>query len=277
MGDSYLDGSRSDSEILPKVQIDYRWTDNFMTYAGVARGFRSGGFNTGVSFLRQSDFSFNPEYSWNYEIGFKSSFFDNRLIVNGAAFYIDLRDQQVTKVDPITTGTILDNAGRSRSMGFELETSALLGAGFQLDASYGYTNVEYRKYADEVTGENYKGNRPPLTPEHTYSVALQHTLPVMNSFQWFGKNDSLDWVNRIELEGVGGFYWNDANTLKQSGYGIFNLSSSVKTDNLTFTFWLHNLFDKQYDVVCFEHPLHPSSLVEVGAPRTFGVTLRADF
>ncbi|MDR1660569.1 MAG: TonB-dependent receptor [Desulfovibrio sp.] len=92
----------------------------------------------------------------------------------------------------------------------------------------------------------------------------------------FSGRTQLRW-NRVELQGVGNFYWNDANTLRQGGYGVVNLSSSVKTDNLTFMFWINNLFDKQYNTVCFEHPLHPSSLVEVGAPRTFGVTIRADF
>ena len=71
-----------------------------MTYAGVSRGYRSGGFNT--SFLDVSDLAFDPEYSWNYEVGFKSSWFNNRVNFNTSLFYIDLSDQQVRQAN---TGT----------------------------------------------------------------------------------------------------------------------------------------------------------------------------
>lgn len=266
-------GERSDTEVLPKAQIDYRWTENFMTYIGVARGYRSGGFNK--DFLDSSDFSYDPEYSWNYEVGFKSGFFDNRLTINGAAFYIDLRDQQVYQVLP-TASAIIRNAGKSRSMGFELEASALLPAGFQLDAGFGYTDMEYRQYSDKNTGQNYKGNSVPLAPRHTYNIALQHTLPLISSFTWLEKEDSLRWVNRFEIQGVGDFYWDDANTLKQSAYELLNLRSGLETENFSVTFWIKNLTDKKFETVAFWRD-STTALAEIGSPRTFGMTLRMDF
>ena len=90
-----FDGSKYDDVLLPKAQIGYHWTPDFMTYAGITRGYRSGGFNT--TFLSMEDMSFGPEYSWNYEVGFKSSWLNNRLNFNTSLFYIDLDDQQVTE------------------------------------------------------------------------------------------------------------------------------------------------------------------------------------
>jgi iron complex outermembrane receptor protein len=272
-------GSRTDDVFLPKFQVDYRWTENFMTYAGVSRGYRSGSFNT--TFLEPSDFSFAPEYSWNYEAGFKSTLFDRRLTVNGAVFDIELRDQQVTQVLP-TADTLIRNAGKSRIMGFELEGSALLPLGFQLDAGYGYTKAEYLRYSDRDTmgnKVNYAGNTPPLAPQYTFNIALQHTLPLVQSFHMLGKEDYLNWVNRLEVQGIGDFYWNDANTMKQSSYELLNLRSSLETENFAVIFWVNNLTDKKFDVVAFEHPMVGASgvAVEVGAPRTVGVTLRMEF
>ena len=145
---SDIRGRKHDDVFLPKAQIAYRWTPDFMTYAGVSRGYRSGGFNT--SFLDVSDLAFDPEYSWNYEVGFKSSWFNNRVNFNTSLFYIDLSDQQVTQVLP-TANTVIRNAGKSRSMGFEVEASALITEGLLFEGSFGYTDAKYRRYSDKVS------------------------------------------------------------------------------------------------------------------------------
>lgn len=79
-----------------------------------------------------------------------------------------------------------------------------------------------------------------------------------------------------ELQGVGKFYWNDANTLKQDPYELVNLRTGLETDNYSITFWAKNVFDKKYNCVAFAFS-GSSALAQVGAPRSFGVTFRADF
>jgi iron complex outermembrane receptor protein len=280
-----MSGERRDNVLLPKAQADYQWTDSVMTYASVARGYRSGGFNTGVINMDPDYFDFQPEYSWNYEIGFKTSFLEDRLMVNGAAFHIDLRDQQVSQIftDPMSGAnyTVIRNAGKAKSSGFELEVAALLGAGFQIDASYGFMNTKFKSYKDNA-GLDYGGNRPPATPRYTYSLGLQHSLRLLDSFDGFKENDSLSWVNRLEVQGIGNFYWDEANAMKQGGYNIFNLRTSLKTENVTATLWVNNLFDKHFDAVRMTHPLAGrmpgyTSAVQVGAPLTMGVTVRYDY
>lgn len=100
-----------------------------------------------------SDLAFDPEYSWNYEVGFKSSWFNNRVNFNTSLFYIDLSDQQVTQVLP-TANTVIRNAGKSRSMGFEVEASALITEGLLFEGSFGYTDAKYRRYSDKVSGSH---------------------------------------------------------------------------------------------------------------------------
>ena len=222
-----------------------------------------------------SDLAFDPEYSWNYEVGFKSSWFNNRVNFNTSLFYIDLSDQQVTQVLP-TANTVIRNAGKSRSMGFEVEASALITEGLLFEGSFGYTDAKYRRYSDKVSGMDYAGNRTPLAPEYTYNLALQYSLPLLESFDFFHKEDSLTWITRAELQGVGKFYWNDANTLKQDPYELVNLRTGLETDNYSITFWAKTVFDKKYNCVAFAFS-GSSALAQVGAPRSFGVTFRADF
>jgi outer membrane receptor protein involved in Fe transport len=75
--------------------VDYALTEQVMVYATVVKGFQSGGFNT-MSTDSEYD-SYDSEELWSYEIGAKSQLLDNRLIVTGALFYMDIDDMQVTQ------------------------------------------------------------------------------------------------------------------------------------------------------------------------------------
>ncbi len=273
LGGTSLDESKHNGAWLPKFQLGYRWTPELMIYAGVSRGYRSGGFNTGH--IEPGDASFDPEYSWNYEVGVKSTWLDNRLILNAAAFYIDLRDQQVVQLLP-NADTIIRNAGKSRSMGFEVESRALLGEGLSLEAGLGYTAAKYITYEDPLAGMDYSKKTTPLAPEYTYNLALQYRRPVLDKFQVFGYQSPLSAFARAEVNGIGPFYWNDANTLKQDAYHLVNMSLGLETENFDLLLWARNIFDTKYEVVAFEFP-GSSPLGQAGDPLTFGVTLRARF
>ena len=270
-----FDKSMDNDTFLPKLQLDYNWTDQFMTYASVSKGYRSGGFNTYTTAVNPDDESFRPEYSWNYEAGVKSSWFDNRLIINAAAFYIDLEDQQVVQILP-TAFTLIRNAGESRSMGFELESTALLAEGFTFDAGFGYTDAEYVKFKDLVRGVDYKGNTTPLAPAYTYNLALQYRHMLTERFNLFWSEGPLDLFTRVELQGIGPFYWNDANTLKQTAYELVNLRIGLESEHFDLILWARNIFDTGYEAVGLEFP-GADPIGQAGDPRTFGTTLSFRF
>jgi iron complex outermembrane recepter protein len=270
---STLDDNIDGDAWLPKLQLDYRWRPTLMTYASVSRGYRSAGFN--MAFDNPANQTFDAEFSWNYELGLKSSWFDKRLTANAAAFYIDLKDQQVVQL--ISTGdTYISNAGESRSMGMEAEIVALLAEGVRLEAGFGFTDAEYDTYADPVSGEDYAGNRTPLAPEYTGNVALQYRRPLGQPFSWFGWTDALVLFARAEIQAIGPFYWNDRNTLKQDAYELVNLRVGLETEHVDVVLWAKNLFDTSYDAVAFEFTEN-NPLGQAGDPRVVGLTIRARF
>ena len=65
------------SQVTPKFALQYMFPSSGIIYATVTKGYKTGGFNT--SFEREEDRSFRPESSWNYEVGGKHPFLDNRL------------------------------------------------------------------------------------------------------------------------------------------------------------------------------------------------------
>ena len=69
-----------------RASADYRWSGDFLTYASVATGEKSGGFNNTPVVTEQT---FGPEKNTTYEAGFKTQLFDHRLALEAAGFYID--------------------------------------------------------------------------------------------------------------------------------------------------------------------------------------------
>lgn len=259
---SRIDASDTSGAVLPKLQVDYRWTDTMMTYAGITRGYRSGGFNT--AYMDIADLAFDSEFSWNYEIGLKSAWFDDRLSFNASVFYITLQDQQVIQLLP-SADTIIRNAGKSRSMGMEVESTAVLAPGLTLDAGFGYTNAEFTEYLDG--GTDYSGKTPLLSPEFSYHLALNYRRPLSRGWGLF---------LRPEINGTGDFFWDNANTLAEPGYCLVNLSLGLESERYDIVLWARNLFDTDYRVVAFEFP-GSDPVGQPGDPCTVGVTLRFRF
>ena len=253
------------TEWMPKFAVDYRWTPKLMAYVSVAKGYKSGGFNYAVD--TTSDVSYDPEYSWNYEVGIKSSWLDNRLIANLAAFYIDSTDRQVGQISAIAANqVIIRNAAETYSQGFELELVARPAAGLDFIAGFGYTEAKYDDYKDPVIGTSYDDNLIPVVPEYTYNLAVQYRHPT----GLFG---------RVDLQGIGDMYWDNANTQKEDAHEIVNARLGYEGEYKGFGFdmylWAKNLFDEEYADGVFAYL---GDLVgSAGDPQTFGITLTARF
>ncbi|MGM0496837.1 MAG: TonB-dependent receptor, partial [Bacteroidota bacterium] len=127
------------SEWLPKISLNYNWTDQFTQFASVTKGYKSGGFNS--SFEKSEDETFKPEYSLNYEAGLK--YRSRSISANLSLFYIDWQDQQVYQIDTIgsngTTGPVLKNAAESVSKGAEFEFKIRPATNISTFVNAGYT------------------------------------------------------------------------------------------------------------------------------------------
>ncbi|RZM16455.1 MAG: TonB-dependent receptor, partial [Sphingomonas sp.] len=55
------------NQVEPRLSITRHWSDQLMTYASVARGYRGGGFNAPTAPIRQ----YKGDSAWTYEIGSK--------------------------------------------------------------------------------------------------------------------------------------------------------------------------------------------------------------
>lgn len=237
---------------LPRFVAEYRFNPNLMAYGSIARGYRPGGVNfRGV----ETNLTFEAEKAWNYEIGVKSSWLNNQLNANLAAFYTDVTDYQVLVVDGLNT-ELIDNAD-VRIAGVELELRATPLEGLDIIAGLGIADAEFTEF------DNFDGNQVPFAPKLTYNLALQYRAA--NGI-----------FARAELQGLGETFFDEANTLQQDPYAIVNARLGYEFENMGIYLFANNIFDTEYFAQAFNFvPL--GTLVTSGAPATVGVQVRSRF
>ena len=260
-GNNSFSDKLSFNQVTPKLALQYSTTNEQNFYGSITRGYKAGGFNT--SFDKKDQTTFNPEYSWNYEVGTKLGFFDQRLTADLSLFYIDWRHQQVYQPLASGTGRGLTNIGRSASKGVEISIAANPIEALSLQANYGYTKAYYKDYIynDKIS---YSGNRLPLVPDHTVSAHAD--------YRFIKPFNGVDEIKLgVTYLGTGKIYWADNNKQSQSYYGLWNATASVRRNNITISLWTKNLMNKDY----IAYSVQTSSLyAQKGKPFMIGGTLR---
>lgn len=261
------------SAISPKVALSYAIDERSNLYASYTRGFRAGGINAQVlpTGVRQT---FDPEYSNNYEVGYKTALTNNKLSIGASAFLIQWQDLQFFNlVAPFTYAR--ENVGDAQSLGLELEISAIPVKGLQLDGSFGLNQTEYKdfdlKRVNFFTGEEtitpIGGKQLSNAPSHTIFFAAQYEIAI---------SKKLKAVLRSEVRNIGDYYTDIQNGIKQPSYTLINSRIGFAYDNYSLFFWGQNLNNERY--LAFGNA--DSSFgrnVRTAAPRTYGLTLSAKF
>ncbi len=260
-------GNVSYTAISPKVALAYQLATNEI-YGSYSRGFRPGGLTQiGSDPSNPPLFSYDPEFSDNFEIGSKNYFFNRRMRLNVSAFITKISDVQVPGLILPDAIVVTQNAGDLTSTGVEWEINAIPTRNLSVDWSFGYTHATFDELAlpDEDGEVDYAGNRQIFTPEMTSMVAAQWTPQFFNSKE-------LTWILRGEWLYFGEQFFNLENTISQDAYQIVNAKFGVVSDNVEFTLWAKNIFDTTY--IDYAYNFGPSHL---GNPATFGLTAMYKF
>jgi iron complex outermembrane recepter protein len=259
--------------LSPKIALSFAPTDKSNLYISFTRGFRAGGVNAQKlpKGIRQT---FDPEYSNNYELGYKMQTVNNRLSFGVSAFLIQWQDLQFFNlVAPFTYAR--ENVGDAQSSGVELEASAIPVTGFQVDASVGFNQTEYKDFSlKRVSFVTAKESITPIgskklsnAPSHTLFLGAQYTAKLTDKFNL---------ILRGEVRNMGEFYTDIQNTLQQPAYTLINANISLNYGNYGLSLWGQNLANQAYLAYGNADTSFGRS-VRTAAPRTLGVTLKAKF
>lgn len=279
--------SRNFVEFLPKITVSYTlpMQSESDIYFSAGRGYKSGGFNTqmfsdvlqqkimsmmGLASLYSVDdiVTYEPERSWNYELGAHINCADGRVTTDLALFYIDCRDQQLTMFpDGTTTGRITTNAGKTRSYGAEFQIHYAPSDRWIFNLSYGYTNAKFREFFNGKT--DFKGKRVPYAPQSTLFAGLTYHQP-LSGIRFM---DNFD-IN-VGCRGVGDIYWNEDNSYRQPFYALLQASVSFNKGPYSLNVWCENITDTRYDTFSFISI--GNTFFQRGRPRQLGATFRVNF
>ncbi|KIX10959.1 TonB-dependent receptor [Dethiosulfatarculus sandiegensis] len=250
---------------LPKLALAYDMNENSMVYGSVAKGYLEGGYNYAQA-TDSASFVYDPEYTLNYEIGFKTSWLDKRLIANVALFYITINDKQVSEYTAGGAVASIDNAVEAHSKGIELELKAKPAKGLDIFATFGYVDTEIDEW--KAGSADYTGNKMPNTPEYTYNLGVQYSHDKGLFF-------------RADLLGTGEMYGDvkNSNHVKLEDYYLLNLRLGYVSENYDVIFWCKNTFDETYYTSAFDYgdPNEAIGVAQNGEPRSIGVTLTYRF
>ena len=236
----------SSSKVTGTIILDYKIDGDTMVYGSFSRGYRAATIN-GQAYLSEAQVSFvEPEVLDAWELGFKSRFADNRVQLNGAAFYYDYSENQMLNIIGIVG--LLQNAPSSEIKGFELEMAAMATENLTLNMNLGYQDAVYK----ELT----------LTDGNQMPVALDGNQ-MMNAPKW-NISASLDWTVMENEKGALVFtpsanfsskqYLSPFNELAgnqklvQGNYTLVNAQMAWETEDYTVRAWGRNIFDKTYMV-----------------------------
>jgi len=257
--------------VSPKFGLSYQ-LPNSLIFASMARGYRPGGVNSFGD--NETNLTFNPEFSWNYEIGVKNKFWNNRARVNLSAFYINYEDQQISTIVGEQAIGIKSNIGNSKSYGIELESEAILFKGFSVIANVGYLQTEITDFrvnfqaSDGSVNElDLAGNEQGMAPEWSGNLTLNYTFDITDNWKF---NALLDY------QYTGAFYFDVENVLEQPSYALLNGRVSVSNKNFELSFWGQNLSDEVYLSYAL-HLMGTGLLANYGLPRTYGTSLTYRF
>jgi iron complex outermembrane receptor protein len=105
--------------VNPKLSVIYNFTDNHAIYALANKGFRFGGLqNVPEDKSQNVPGVYKSDYIWNYELGLRTSWFENQLQLDITAYHIDYSEPLVQLKNNIQIN-YYDNVGSASSDGYE--------------------------------------------------------------------------------------------------------------------------------------------------------------
>jgi iron complex outermembrane recepter protein len=192
-------GSGSATPVTPKAVLSYQADTNSLYYASAAKGYRVGGINGAVSSLCGPNLAsiglnappdtYSSDSLWSYELGAKNTLLGGRLQINASVFVIDWSNIQQAVYLTGCGQNFVENLGKVRSHGGDLELQVRPIEPLQLGFSVAYMDAKYTKTVcagpSSCTGANpaaqpvvTDGDRLPGAP-WTIITSAEYSFPSM--------------------------------------------------------------------------------------------------
>jgi iron complex outermembrane recepter protein len=275
-----------ENSTTPKLELDYRVTPADMIYASAAKGFRPGGLvpsvpaaicasqlppgtNAGETRAYQSD------SLWSYELGAKTGWFENRLTVDAAIFYIDWKNIQQNILLPCGFQYKV-NAGAAFSRGGEIEVRALPIDPLELTLGVGNQNARITQPGGALSPLQ-EGEHVFEVPDWTGNSSATWTAPLSAEWKMVGEVDYSYVGHSFSANNLAAD--NPATRLRPH-YDLVNARFALSHGKVEYALVGKNLGDTAANLadnrsIAAETPGRPRLVTN--QPRTIGFEIRASF
>ncbi len=293
----YWDASTHQGMVSYVGTATYKFTPDVFGYATISQGGRAGGPNPATGNLPNNvPTTVLPERIEDYEVGIKSTWFDQKLTANLAAFVMidhNYIAQGSSLLGGVTVPYLL-NAKRAESRGVELDLRAQPIEGLNLYGSATYDDAFYASFTNsscppEITGQtscDLTGKPLANTPKLTLVAGGEYSYHIGNLLAPMGAV-----ADKPLIAYAGADYtWQTDYFSDQSGatndsiyalihpYGILDVHAGIKFEDnsVDLVGWIHNALNHHY-FTSIAGSSNGEIVATVGDPLMAGVTLRARF
>ncbi len=256
-----IPAEEDDSYLAPKVILRYRPSDEQTYYGSVSQAIKPAGISTlvGPEGFNPDVLRFEAEEMTVYEFGWKTSWMDNRLRFNGAVFYQDFTDKQLTSQYLPPSGVLStrpENASAALIKGIEVDVTAVLTDNLTMKWGYTLLSTEYDKYNkvsrsinDAVRGGrceiitqdgvltclvDLSGNEVEDVPRHQLFAGLSWRSGLAN-----GAELMID----FDVQYQGSRWMDEWNIVEFESYMLADFRIGLSRDSWTVMAYVENLFD----------------------------------
>lgn len=265
-----------------RAGVDFRINPNIFLFGSVSTGFKSGAFQEQPTTAILARAATAPEKVTNYEIGFKTDWFDRRMRFNVSAFIAKYKDFQTIKVVPDATGPagttrVTVDTGDATIKGVETELVLAPTSWVDLTARYTYMHPFFDRLIQTsailANGSpvflDLKGMRLSRTPINALNVDLGLSTP-KTKWGWLRAVVTMDYQSDVYDNNANDFIeYRRPRTLWDASL-TYNIS-----ERFSAMLWVHNLTDVEYRT--HESNQANGLFVQYGPPRQVGLTLNAKF
>ncbi|MFZ1906467.1 MAG: TonB-dependent receptor [Steroidobacteraceae bacterium] len=262
-----------------KLGINYKLTGTAMVYADWAQGFRDGGANSGdpqSCYTNGVPQQYIPDTLNNYELGWKTTWLNNRLLWNGATYLMDWKDLQtlIYDINICPSSSFNANVGEARIYGAESNVDYKVNENWSFQGSVSYTDshlisTQYETFEAEV------GERLPYVPYFNWSGNLRYEHPLSSQLNGYWQWDIAhkgDMWDDLHVAGSNGFP-----RMLQPEYSIMNLRLGMNPvgGEWLAELYVTNLTDK--NAIIYTNTGNFDLRQTTNEPRTFGVRVSYRF
>lgn len=266
-----FDKDVQEKDTLGKFNLSYKFAPNKMAYLTWSEGYRPGGINR-----RGILPPYLTEFLTNYELGWKTSWLDNRLTFNGAAFRQIWDDFQFSVLG-LNGLTEIRNANQARIQGLEMDVNWAATYNLKLSAGVGFYDAELTEdYFGGPVLQAPKGTRLPVTADYKGNLNARYSFDIAD-YEAYAQGS---WVYE-------GRRTSDLRVIERSilgdlpAYSLFDVAVGVRKNNWSVDVYIKNLLDEnaQYsrNVQCPEQVCAAQVYSVAGQPRTFGIKFSQEF